>query len=66
MAGHWRARLPHPPYSPGFATADNYLVGRLKQQFSRKTLDSEQNALEMATEILSGLPKDELKTVFLH
>jgi hypothetical protein len=66
MAGHWWARLPHPRYSPDFATADNYLFGPLKQQLSRKTLDSEQNALETATEILSGLPKDELKNVFLH
>jgi transposase len=45
-----------PPYSPDLATADIYLFDWLKQRLSGRTLDSEENVLEMITEILNELP----------
>jgi hypothetical protein len=38
----------------------------MKQQLSGRTLDNEENVLETITEILSGLPKDEVKRAFVH
>jgi hypothetical protein len=49
------------PYSPDLVIADFYLFGRLKQQLSRKTLESEENVLETITEILGKLRKYEVK-----
>jgi hypothetical protein len=46
--------------------ADYDLFGRSKQQVSGKTLDCEENRLETITEILSELPKDEVKSVLVH
>jgi hypothetical protein len=46
--------------------ADFYLFGRLKQQLSGMTLDNEENMLETITEILSELPKREVKSTFVH
>jgi hypothetical protein len=54
------------PCSPDQAITHFYLFGRLKQPFSEKTLDSEKNVFETITEILSELPKDELKSAFAH
>jgi hypothetical protein len=66
MASSLCVRVPHPTYSPGLAIANFYLFGRLKQQLSGRILDSEENVLEMITEILSELPKDKVKRVFVH
>jgi hypothetical protein len=49
-----------------FPIGDLYLFGGLKQQLSGRTLDSEEYVLEMSTEILSELPKDEFKSAFVH
>jgi hypothetical protein len=54
------------PNSPDLAIADFYLFGQLKQQLSRRTLNPEENVLETMTKILSELPKDEVKSAFLH
>jgi hypothetical protein len=43
------------------AIANFRLCGRLKQQLSGRTLGSEANMLETITEILTELPKDEMK-----
>jgi hypothetical protein len=61
-------RVPQPPYLPDLAIADFYfyLFGRLKQQLSGRSLDSEENVLETITEILSDLPNDEVKSGFVH
>jgi hypothetical protein len=48
------------------AFADFYLFDRLKQQLSGTTLDGEENVFETITEILSELPKDEMKSAFVH
>jgi hypothetical protein len=48
------------------AIADFYQLGRSKQQLSGRTLDSGGNVLEMITEILIELLKNEVKGVFLH
>jgi hypothetical protein len=48
------------------AIADFYLLGWLKQQPSGRTLDSGENVLEVVAEILSELPKDEVKSLFMH
>jgi hypothetical protein len=48
------------------AIADFDVFGRLKQQLSGRTLDSEENVLETITEILSELPKDQMKSAFVH
>jgi hypothetical protein len=56
----------HPLYSRDLAIADFYLFGRLKQQLSERTLDSEEKVFETITEILRELPKDEMKNVLVH
>jgi hypothetical protein len=66
MDSHRCVRVPHPLYSPDMPIAEFYLFGRLKQQFSGRTLECEKNLLETITEILSELPKDEVKSVFVH
>jgi hypothetical protein len=66
MASHRSVLVPHPPYSRDLAIADFYLFGRLKQQLSGGTLDSERNVLETVTEALRVLPKDVVKSAFLH
>jgi hypothetical protein len=48
------------------AIADFSLFGRLKQQLSERTLDSEENVLETITETLRKLPKDEVKSGSVH
>jgi hypothetical protein len=48
------------------AIADFYLFGRLKQQFSGRTLDNEENVLETITKILNEPPQEEVKSVFVH
>jgi hypothetical protein len=48
------------------ALADFDLFGWLKQQLSERTLDSEKNLFEMVIEILIDLPKDEMKSTFVH
>jgi hypothetical protein len=45
---------------------DFHLFGRLKQQLSGRTLDNEENVLDTITEILSELPKDDVKRAFVH
>jgi hypothetical protein len=66
MASSRCACVPHPPDLPDLAFADFYLFGQLKQQLIGRTLDHEQKVLETFTEVLSGPPKDEMKSVFLH
>jgi hypothetical protein len=56
----------HPPYSPDLAIAGFYLFGRLKQQLSGRTLDTEKNLLETITDNLRELPNDEVKRPFAH
>jgi hypothetical protein len=53
-----------PLFSLDVAIADFYVFGWLKQQFFGRTLDNEQILPETVTEILSELPKDEVKSVF--
>jgi hypothetical protein len=65
-ASHRRVGVPHHPDSPDLAIADFYLPGRSKQQLSGRTLDSEQNVLETVSEVLSGQPKEEVESAFLH
>jgi hypothetical protein len=65
-ASHRYGHVPHPPYSPDLAIADFCLFGRLKQQLSGSTLDSEEDVLEAAAEILSELLKDEMKSALVH
>jgi hypothetical protein len=48
------------------AIEEFYLFSRLTQRLSGKTLDNEENVLEMITEILSEPPKDEVQSAFLH
>jgi hypothetical protein len=48
------------------AIADFYLFGGFKQQLSGRTVDSEKNAFEITTAILSDLPKDKMKGAFVH
>jgi hypothetical protein len=43
---------------------DFHLFGRLQQQLSGRTLDSEQNVAETVTEILNALPKNKMKSAF--
>jgi hypothetical protein len=66
MASHRCVCVPHSPYSPDVAITDFYLFGRLQQQLSRTTLDSEENVLETVTEILSELRKSQGKSAFRH
>jgi hypothetical protein len=66
MAGHQRFRGPHPACSPDMGIADFYLFGPSKQQLSGRTMHSEKNVLETVSEILSELPKDEVKNAFEH
>jgi 4-alpha-glucanotransferase len=67
MANHQCVRVPHapPPYSPDLAIAAFYLFGRLKEQLSGRTLDTEEDVLETITEILSELPKNKVRNAFL-
>jgi hypothetical protein len=53
-------------YSPDLAITDFYLFENLKRQVPGRTLDIEDNVLEMVTEILNKSPKDEVKNAFLH
>jgi hypothetical protein len=48
------------------AIADFDLFGRLKQQLSGRTLDSEKNVPETIAEILSDPPKDGVKNALVH
>jgi hypothetical protein len=48
-----------PPYSPALAIADFCPFVWLKQQLSKRTLDSEENVLETISDIMSELPKNE-------
>jgi hypothetical protein len=67
MASHRCVPVPHLPYSPDLAIVHLYLFGRSRQeQFSGRTLDGEQNTLEAVTEALSRIPKDDVKSTFLH
>jgi hypothetical protein len=66
MACRRSASFPHPLYSRDFAIVESYLFGRLKQQLSGRTVDSEQNGLERVTDALSELPLDDMKNAFLH
>jgi hypothetical protein len=66
MASHGCVRVPHPRYSPDLAFASFNLLGPLRQQLSERTLGSELTVLEHVTEALTGLPKDEVKTMVLH
>jgi hypothetical protein len=64
MVSQWCVRLLYPPYSPDLAIADLYMFGRLKQQLSGRTLDSEQNVLETVTEILGVTETRSEKCIF--
>jgi hypothetical protein len=66
MARHRCVRVPHPEYSRDLAIADFDMFGHLKQELSGRTLEGEQNVLETVTEILNGLPKDEVRDALLH
>jgi hypothetical protein len=57
---------PHPPSPPNLAISDFCLLWLLKKQLSGRTLDSEQNVLETVINLLSGRPKDEMKSALLH
>jgi hypothetical protein len=53
------------PNSLDLAIADFYLFRQLKWQLSGRTINSEHNASVMVIEILSELPKDEVKSTSL-
>jgi hypothetical protein len=48
------------------AIPDFYLFGRLNEQLTESALDSEENVLEMITETLSKLSKNEVKSALMH
>jgi hypothetical protein len=62
---HRCVRLPHLLYSADLAIQDFCLFGRLKQQPSKRILNSEENVVETITEILRELRKDEAKSAFV-
>jgi hypothetical protein len=65
MTGHGCGRVPSPLDSPDLAIADLYSLRWLKQQLAGRTLDNGQNVLETVTDVLSGLPKDEVNSARL-
>jgi hypothetical protein len=66
MARHRCVCVLQTPYSPNLAIADFYLFGRLKQELFGRALDNEENVFDTITEILSELPKYQVKSVFVH
>jgi hypothetical protein len=65
MAKDGCGRVPRPLDLPDLAIADLCSLGWSKQRLAGRTLDSGQNVLETVTDVLSGLPKDDVNSAFL-
>lgn len=57
-------RLEHPPYSPDLAPSDFFLFGYLKKLLEGEEFDSEIELFDRVTEILKGISKSVLKSVY--
>jgi histone-lysine N-methyltransferase SETMAR len=59
-------RLPHPPYSPDISPSDFsfYLFRKVKNALIGREISDEIDLLEVVTEILSGIWRDEFHAIF--
>lgn len=57
-------RLEHPPYSPDLAPSDFFLFGYLKKLLEGEEFNSEIQLFDRVTEILKGISKSVLKSVY--
>ena len=66
MSIHHMKRAPHPDFSRDIAISDFCLFSYVKDQLKGKTFESADSLLDEVTEILSKIPLDTLKHVFLE
>lgn len=59
-------RAPHPAYSPDVAPSDFHLFGFIKNELKGRKFDSVESLFEAILEILSKIPKETLKRVFIE
>jgi histone-lysine N-methyltransferase SETMAR len=57
-------RAPHPPFSPDLAPSDCYLFRKLKTALSGTEFEDEDELLDGVMEVLNGITRDELESVF--
>lgn len=57
-------RLDHPPYSPDVAPSDFFLFGYLKKLLEGEEFKDENELFEKVTEILNGIQKSVLRSVY--
>jgi histone-lysine N-methyltransferase SETMAR len=57
-------RVPHPPFSPDLAPPDFHLFGKVKTALQGMIFEDENELLAGMTDVLMGIPREELEAVF--